>query len=55
MNYMGIDHHRQYLYMTLMDEEGRVFRAGRVANLRCEIGKFLQEAVKMPIPVKAQK
>jgi osmotically-inducible protein OsmY len=30
MNYVGIDHHRQYSHMTLMDQEGRVLRSGRV-------------------------
>ena len=26
MNYVGIDHHRQYSHMTLMDQEGQVLR-----------------------------
>jgi hypothetical protein len=30
MNYVGIDHHRQCSHMTLMDQEGRVLRSGRV-------------------------
>jgi hypothetical protein len=42
MNYVGIDHHRQYSHMTLMDQEGQVFRSGRVPNLRAEIEKFLE-------------
>jgi len=37
MNYGGIDHHRQYSHMTLMDQEGLVLRSGRVPNLRTEI------------------
>ena len=41
MNYMGIDHHRQYSHLTLMDEEGQVLQSGRVPNLRLEIEKFL--------------
>ena len=28
--------------MTLMDQEGRVLRSGRVPNLRAEIEKFLE-------------
>jgi transposase len=40
MNYVGIDHHRQYSHMTLMDQEGQVLRSGRVPNLRAEIKKF---------------
>jgi hypothetical protein len=27
MNYVGIDHHRQYSHMTLMDQEGQVLRS----------------------------
>ena len=42
MNYLGIDHHRQYSHLTLMDQEGRVLRAGRVANLRAEMERFLE-------------
>lgn len=51
MNYMGIDHHRQYSHLTLMDQEGQVIRSGRVANLRAEIKKFLEglEAVEAVI------
>ena len=41
MNYVGIDHHRQYSHLTVMDQRGQVHRSGRVANLRSEIGKFL--------------
>lgn len=42
MNYVGIDHHRQYSHMTLMDQEGQVLRSGRVPNLRSEIERFLE-------------
>jgi transposase len=51
MNYVGIDHHRQYSHMTLMDEEGQTIRCGRVPNLRAEIEKFLEgiEAVEAVI------
>ena len=41
MNYMGIDHHKQYSYITLMDESGEVLRSERVANLRSEVEEFL--------------
>jgi len=41
MNYMGIDHHRQYSHITLLDEEGKVVKSGRVANLRRELEDFL--------------
>ncbi len=41
MNYMGIDHHKQYLHITLMDEKGKKLKSGRVANYRTELEKFL--------------
>lgn len=49
MNYIGIDHHKQYSHLTLMDAEGRVLRSGRVTNLRCEIEKFLQGVGKLKL------
>jgi transposase len=42
MNYVGIDHHRQYSHLTLMDEDGQVLRSGRAWNVRREIEKFLE-------------
>jgi transposase len=42
MNYVGIDHHRQYSHMTVMDQKGQVLRSGRVPNLQNEIGKFFE-------------
>jgi len=41
MDYMGIDHHNQYSHITLMDERGKKFRSGRVANYRTELENFL--------------
>ena len=38
---MGIDHHRQYSHITLLDEKGKVLKSGRVANLRLELEDFL--------------
>jgi hypothetical protein len=29
MNYAGIDHHRQYSHLTVMDPGGQVLRSGR--------------------------
>jgi len=51
MNYVGIDHHRQYSHMTVMDQMGQVLRSGRVPNLQNDIGKFLEgfEAVEAVI------
>jgi len=41
MNYMGIDHHRQYSHITLLDEKGGELKSGRVTNLRSELENFL--------------
>ena len=41
MNYMGIDHHKQYSYITLLDEKGEKLNSRRVANLRSELENFL--------------
>lgn len=51
MNYVGIDHHRQYSHVTVMDQHGRVLRCGRVPNVQVEIEKFLEglEAVEAVI------
>jgi len=42
MNYAGIDHHRQYSHITLLDEKGEVVKSGRVINLLREMEEFLQ-------------
>jgi transposase len=42
MHYVGIDHHRQYSHITILDEKGEMVRSGRVANFRRELEKFLQ-------------
>ena len=39
---MGIDHHKQYSHITLLDEKGEKLKSGRVTNLRRELEKFLQ-------------
>jgi len=41
MDYMGIDHHKQYSHITLMDEKGKKLKSGRVANYYSELEKFL--------------
>jgi len=37
MNYMGIDGHRQYSPIILLNEKGKVVKSGRVADLRREL------------------
>lgn len=43
MYYVGIDHHRQYSHLTLMDQEGQVLRSGRIPNIQAEIANFLED------------
>lgn len=42
MNYIGIDHHKQYSHMTVMGEDGKIIKTGKVVNFRIEIEKFLE-------------
>jgi transposase len=42
MNFMGIDQHKQYSHMTLMDEEGEVLKSEKVFNSREEIRRFIE-------------
>ena len=42
MNYIGIDHHKQYSHMTVMDQKGKVIKTGKVGNYRCEVEEFLE-------------
>ena len=42
MNYIGIDHHKQYSHMTVMDEKGKVIKTSKVGNFRCEVEGFLE-------------
>lgn len=42
MNYMGIDHHKQYSQLTLLDKEGKEVKSGRVWNTEREVRRFLE-------------
>ena len=42
MNYMGIDHHKQYSHLTLIDEDGREVKSGKVFNRVEEVRGFLE-------------
>jgi hypothetical protein len=44
MNYVGIDHHRQYSHITWLNEKGEVLKSGRVTNLQRELEGFLEGA-----------
>lgn len=42
--YVGVDYHRKYSYMTVMDERGKIFEQGQVANHPEVASKFLRQA-----------
>jgi len=41
MYYMGIDHHKQYSHITVLDERGEVIKAEKVWNIGREVKEFL--------------
>ena len=41
MYYMGVDHHKQYSHMTILDKEGEVLKEGIVNNYQKDIQEFL--------------
>jgi len=53
MNYVGIDHHRQYSHITWLDESGEVVKTGRVANRRRELEGFFQGARDVRVVIEA--
>ena len=50
MNYMGIDHHKQYSHITMLNEKGKKLKYGRVANYRSEL-LYLQYYTEQTYPV----
>ena len=42
MHFMGIDHHAQSSQLTVLDEEGREVKAGRVFNPRSEVEAVIE-------------
>jgi transposase len=40
--FIGVDHHKQVSVMTVLDEDGRELKNGRVANLRSHVDRFLE-------------
>jgi hypothetical protein len=57
MNYVGIDRHHHYSHLTVINQQGRRLRSGRVANLQSEIERFLEgwEALEAVIVFLAQR
>jgi transposase len=43
-NYVGVDYHRKYSYMTVMNEGGKVIQEGKVDNNREAVNEFLTRA-----------
>lgn len=41
MYFIGVDHHKQLSVMTVLDEDGKELKTGRVANLRGSVEAFL--------------
>lgn len=42
--YVGVDYHRKYSYMTVMDETGKVFKEGKVDSKKEAVAAFLEKA-----------
>ena len=41
MVYIGIDHHKQYSHLTILDEDGSTLKTGRILNRREDVISFL--------------
>jgi transposase len=41
MHYMGIDHHKQFSFITVLNEGGEVVRSRRAGNMSSELERFL--------------
>ncbi|HZX11156.1 MAG TPA: hypothetical protein VFG01_09455 [Acidobacteriota bacterium] len=44
VHYIGVDHHKQYSYLTVLDEDGSMVKEGRVLNIQSEVKKYLEVA-----------
>ena len=42
MNYVGIDYHKKYSHITVMDERGEIFREGRIGNSVESVSKVFE-------------
>jgi transposase len=50
---MGIDHHKQYSFITVLNEGGDIVKSGKVNNMSLELEKFLMGMGKMKAVVEA--
>ena len=44
MQYVGVDHHKKFSYLSVMDEEGIVVKEGRVGNTKKALKRFLGDS-----------
>jgi hypothetical protein len=44
MEYVGVDHHKKFSYLTIKDEQGRIVKQGRVNNDQGSLRRFLGKA-----------
>lgn len=42
--YIGVDYHRKYSYLTIMDETGKIVKEGKVDSQREAVAQFLEKA-----------
>jgi len=49
MRYIGVDHHKRFSYLSVMDEKGKVVKEGRVLNSKEALRRFLNN----PHPVRS--
>ena len=43
MRYIGVDQHKRFSYIAVMDERGRIVKEGKIVNDREELKKFLSD------------
>lgn len=48
MYFIGVDHHKQFSVMTVLDEQGKEVRTARLQNTRFEVESLLRELGKEP-------
>lgn len=41
MEYVGVDYHKSFSYLTVMNEKGKALKEGRIGNSRESLSKFL--------------
>ena len=44
MQYVGVDHHKKFSYLSVMDEKGVVVKEGRIGNTKEALKRFLSDS-----------